>query len=206
MAFILRRALACLAPGGLAVFQVPTYVRGYRFAVADYLTILEHKKRLKGLTLAYVGDGNNVAHSLLFGGAKLGVSVTIVCPKGYEPQKSVVDQCVDFGRETGSRILVSNDVAAVKGADVIYTDVWASMGQEGEHEERVRIFKNYQINAGLMAKTGKQDTLFMHCLPAHRGEEVTDEVIDGPQSVVFDEAENRLHAQKALLEFLLAKP
>ena len=173
-------------------------------AVADYLTILEHKKKLQGLTLAYVGDGNNVAHSLLFGGAKLGVSVTIVCPKGYEPQKSVVDQCVADGRETGSRILVTDDTAAVKGADVIYTDVWASMGQEKEHAERVRIFKDYQINAGLMARTGKKDTLFMHCLPAHRGEEVTDEVVDSPNSVVFDEAENRLHAQKAILVSLMA--
>ncbi len=174
-------------------------------AVADYLTILEHKKKLAGLTLAYVGDGNNVAHSLMFGGAKLGVSVTIVCPKGYEPQKSVTDQCADFGRETGSRITIANDTAAVKGADVIYTDVWASMGQEKEHAERVRIFKDYQVNAALMAKTGKKDTLFMHCLPAHRGEEVTDEVVDSPNSVVFDEAENRLHAQKAILVSLMGR-
>jgi ornithine carbamoyltransferase len=173
-------------------------------AVADYLTILEHKKKLKGLTLAYVGDGNNVAHSLLFGGAKLGVSVTIVCPQGYEPQKAVVDQCVTEGRATGSRILVTDDTAAVKGADVIYTDVWASMGQEQEHAQRVRVFKDYQINAGLMARTGKKDTLFMHCLPAHRGEEVTDEVVDSPNSVVFDEAENRLHAQKSILVSLMA--
>ena len=173
-------------------------------AVADYLTILEHKKRLKGLTLAYVGDGNNVAHSLLYGGAKLGVCVSIVCPKGYEPRKSVVDQAAADGKKTGARILVSDDPAAVKGADVIYTDVWASMGQEGEHEERVRIFKPYQVNARLMAMTEKPDTLFMHCLPAHRGEEVTDEVVDSPASVVFDEAENRLHAQKAILVSLMA--
>ncbi|MCX5794586.1 MAG: ornithine carbamoyltransferase [Elusimicrobia bacterium] len=174
-------------------------------AVADYLTVLEHKGRLRGLTLAYVGDGNNVAHSLLFGGAKLGVNVTIVCPKGYEPQKSVVDQCIVDGRESGARILVTDDTAAVKGADVVYTDVWASMGQEKEHADRVRLFKDYQINAGLMAKTGKKDTLFMHCLPAHRGEEVTDEVVDSPNSVVFDEAENRLHAQKAILVSLMAR-
>jgi ornithine carbamoyltransferase len=173
-------------------------------AVADFLTILERKKKLQGLSLAYVGDGNNVAHSLLFGGAKLGVSVTIVCPKGYEPQKSVVDECAAQGRESGARILVTDDTAAVQGADVVYTDVWASMGQEKEHAERVRIFKDYQINAGLMAKTGKKGTLFMHCLPAHRGEEVTDEVVDGPNSVVFDEAENRLHAQKAILVSLMA--
>jgi ornithine carbamoyltransferase len=174
-------------------------------AVADYLTVLEHKKKLKGLTLAYVGDGNNVAHSLLFGGARLGVNVTVVCPKGYEPQKAVVDQCVDDGKASGARILVSNDAASVKGADVIYTDVWASMGQEKEHAERLRIFKDYQINAALMAKTGKPDTLFMHCLPAHRGEEVTDEVVDSANSVVFDEAENRLHAQKAILVSLMGR-
>ncbi len=173
-------------------------------AVADYLTILEHKKHLKGLALAYVGDGNNVAHSLLYGGAKLGVSVSIVCPKGYEPDERVVKEATADGKKTGSRIVVSNDVSAVKGADVIYTDVWASMGQEKEHEERVRIFKPYQVNAQLMAMTGKPDTLFMHCLPAHRGEEVTDEVVDSRQSVVFDEAENRLHAQKAILVSLMA--
>jgi len=132
------------------------------------------------------------------------VSVTIVCPQGYEPQKAVVDQCVTEGRATGSRILVTDDTAAVKGADVIYTDVWASMGQEQEHAQRVRVFKDYQINAGLMARTGKKDTLFMHCLPAHRGEEVTDEVVDSPNSVVFDEAENRLHAQKSILVSLMA--
>ena len=173
-------------------------------AVADYLTVLEHKGRLKGLTLAYVGDGNNVAHSLLFGGAKLGVNVTIVCPKGYEPQKAVVDRAESDGRQSGARIIVSDDPVAVKGADVIYTDVWASMGQEAEHAERVRIFKPYQVNARLMALTGKKDALFMHCLPAHRGEEVTDEVVDSPNSVVLDEAENRLHAQKAILVSLMA--
>ena len=173
-------------------------------AVADYLTVLEHKGRLTGLTLAYVGDGNNVAHSLLFGGAKLGVNVTIVCPKGYEPQKAVVDRAESDGRQSGARIIVSDDPAAVKGADVIYTDVWASMGQEAEHAERVRIFKPYQVNARLMAMTGKKDALFMHCLPAHRGEEVTDEVVDSPNSVVLDEAENRLHAQKAILVSLMA--
>ena len=174
-------------------------------AVADYLTILEHKGRLAGLALAYVGDGNNVTHSLLFGGAKLGVSVTVVCPKGYEPQKAVVDRAAADGRASGARIVVTDDLAAVKGADVVYTDVWASMGQEKEHEARVRLFQPYQVNARLMARTGKDDTLFMHCLPAHRGEEVTDEVVDGARSVVLDEAENRLHAQKAILVSLLGK-
>ncbi|HAM36892.1 MAG TPA: ornithine carbamoyltransferase [Elusimicrobia bacterium] len=173
-------------------------------AVADYLTILEHKGRLQGLSLAYVGDGNNVAHSLLFGGAKLGVSVAVICPKGYEPQAEVVKLAEEDARKTGARILVSDDVAAVKNADVIYTDVWASMGQEKEHEERVRVFKPFQVNSRLMGMTGKEDTLFMHCLPAHRGEEVTDEVVDSRNSVVFDEAENRLHAQKAILVSLMA--
>jgi len=173
-------------------------------AVADYLTILEHKGRLQGLSLAYVGDGNNVAHSLLFGGAKLGVSVAVICPKGYEPQAEVVKLAEEDARKTGARILVSDDVAAVKNADVIYTDVWASMGQEKEHEERVRVFKPFQVNSRLMGMTGKEDTLFIHCLPAHRGEEVTDEVVDSRNSVVFDEAENRLHAQKAILVSLMA--
>jgi len=173
-------------------------------ALADYLTILEHKGRLQGVKLAYVGDGNNVAHSLLFGGAKLGVSVTCVTPQGYEPSEEVVSKAREDARSTGAQIEVTGDAAAgLRGADVIYTDVWASMGQEAEHAKRVEIFKHLQVNAALLAKTGKKDTLFMHCLPAHRGEEVTDEVADSPNSVIFDEAENRLHAQKALLVSLM---
>ncbi|MBI5624524.1 MAG: ornithine carbamoyltransferase [Elusimicrobia bacterium] len=172
--------------------------------LADYLTVLEHKGKLKGLTLAYVGDGNNVAHSLMFGGAKLGVNVVCVVPKGYEPDAKVLAQSSDDARKNRARIEVTNELSGVLGADVIYTDVWASMGQEKEHEERVRIFKPYQVNAALMAMTGKSDTLFMHCLPAHRGEEVTDEVVDSADSVVFDQAENRLHAQKAVLVSLMA--
>jgi len=173
-------------------------------ALADYLTILEHKGRLDGVKLVYVGDGNNVANSLLFGGAKLGVHVTCLTPKGYEPSEEVVSKAREDARATGAQIEVTNDVSAgVRGADVIYTDVWASMGQEAEHAKRVEIFKPLQVNSSLLAKTGKKDTLFMHCLPAHRGEEVTDEVADSPNSVIFDEAENRLHAQKAILVSLL---
>ncbi|MBI5210244.1 MAG: ornithine carbamoyltransferase [Elusimicrobia bacterium] len=173
-------------------------------ALADYLTLLEHKGKLKGLTLAYVGDGNNVTHSLLFGGAKLGVNVVCVVPKGYEPDAGAVAMAKDDAKARGASVSVTHDLAGVAGADVVYTDVWASMGQEKEHAERVKIFMPYQINARLMAMTGKPDSLFMHCLPAHRGEEVTDEVADSPNSIVFDQAENRLHAQKAVLVQLMA--
>ncbi|MEK9145843.1 MAG: ornithine carbamoyltransferase, partial [Elusimicrobiota bacterium] len=159
--------------------------------------------RLEGLTLAYVGDGNNVTHSLLFGGATLGVSVVCVTPKGYEPSAKAVAAARALGKATGAKVELSNELEAVRGADAVYTDVWASMGQEAEHAARVKIFAPYQINAELMALTGRKDTLFMHCLPAHRGEEVTDEVADSPNSVIFDEAENRLHAQKAILIRLL---
>ena len=173
-------------------------------ALADYMTILEHKGSLKGLHLAYVGDGNNVAHSLLFAGAKLGVSVTCVTPRGYEPRPEVVEAAVRDAEASGARVVVTNDIDdGVKGADVIYTDVWASMGQEAEHDKRVQIFKPYQVNAELLKRTGKRDSLVMHCLPAHRGEEITDEAVDGPNSVVLDEAENRLHLQKALLASLM---
>ena len=168
-------------------------------ALADFLTITEKKGELKGLTLAYVGDGNNVAHSLMFMGAKTGVNVRIVCPKGYEPKADVLALAIEDAKETGAVIAVTNDIdEGVKGADAVYTDVWASMGQEAEAEARKAIFMPYQINAALMAKA-KEDAIFLHCLPAHRGDEVTDEVIESWQSVVFDEAENRLHAQKAVI-------
>ncbi|MFA6093742.1 MAG: ornithine carbamoyltransferase [Elusimicrobiota bacterium] len=172
--------------------------------LADYLTLLEHKGTLEGLKLAYVGDGNNVTHSLLLGGAKLGVSVSCVCPKGYEPSAKVLELAKKDAAKTGARIEVTDDLDGVRGADAVYTDVWTSMGQETEHAERVQTFKPFQVNASLMRRTGKADAIFMHCLPAHRGEEVTDEVVDSPNSVVFDEAENRLHAQKAVLVTLLA--
>lgn len=168
-------------------------------AMADYMTIFEAKGRLTGLKLAYIGDGNNVAHSLMFAGAQLGVHVVVASPKGYEPDAAAVKWATERARETGGSCTVTNDpVAAVHDADVIYTDAWASMGQESEAEARRKIFAPYQVNANLFAQA-KPDTIFMHCLPAHRGEEVTDEVIDSPRSFVFQEAENRLHAQKAIM-------
>ena len=172
-------------------------------AMADYLTIQEKKKKLKGLKLCYVGDGNNVAHSLMFAGARLGVNVTIACPSGYEPNPSATEQAIGDAKATGARIEVVEDpIEGVRNADVVYTDVWASMGQEAEAESRKKVFLPYQVNKGLMSKA-KKDAIFMHCLPAHRGDEVTDEVIDSAQSVVFDEAENRLHAQKAIMYQLM---
>jgi len=171
--------------------------------LADLFTIYEKKGKLSGLKLAYVGDGNNVAHSLIFGCSKVGMDITLACPKGYEPNPEVVSRAKDEVKRNGSKIKVTNDPKeAAKGADIIYTDVWASMGQEKEHEERVKIFKPYQVNMGL-AKHAKEDYLFMHCLPAHRGEEVTDEVADSRNSVIFDQAENRMHTQKALLALIM---
>jgi ornithine carbamoyltransferase len=172
-------------------------------AMADFLTIHEHKGELKGLKLCYVGDGNNVAHSLMFAGARLGADVTIACPKGYEPNLTAYRDAVLDASETGAKIEVVNDpIEGAKNADVIYTDVWASMGQEAETALRKQIFSPFQVNGRLMS-AAKPDALFMHCLPAHRGDEVTDEVIDSVQSVVFDEAENRLHVQKAIMYQLM---
>ncbi|MGA9752270.1 MAG: ornithine carbamoyltransferase [Acidobacteriota bacterium] len=172
-------------------------------AVADFQTILEKKGELKGLTLAFVGDGNNVAHSLMFAGAKTGVNVRILCPEGFDPKPEMLAMARDDARETGATMTVTHDLKeGVSGADVIYTDVWASMGQEAEAEKRKAIFRPYQVNTALMAMA-KEDAIFMHCLPAHRGEEVTEEVIESWQSVVFDEAENRLHAQKAIILSLM---
>ena len=167
--------------------------------LADFQTIIEHKGRLEGLKLAYVGDGNNVCHSLLNGCAKVGMNISVATPRGYEPNPQIVRVALADVGATGAKIeIIEDPVQAVKNADIIYTDVWASMGQEAEHQERLKIFKPYQINAKLV-KSARPDYLFLHCLPAHRGEEVSAEVIDGPNSVVFDEAENRLHAQKAVL-------
>ncbi|MHA0856201.1 ornithine carbamoyltransferase [Paenibacillus sp. CMAA1364] len=171
--------------------------------LADYQTIYEHKGKLQGLKLAYIGDGNNMAHSLMIGGAKLGVHVSIATPEGYEPDASVVQQCLEIARETGAQIVVTRSPQeAVQDADVIYTDVWASMGFEEEQKLREAAFKDYQVNEQLV-QGAKSDYLFMHCLPAHRGEEVSEGVIDGSNSVVFDQAENRLHAQKALMAALM---
>ncbi len=172
-------------------------------AMADFLTLQEHKGKLEGLKLTYVGDGNNVAHSLMNAGARLGVDVTIACPRGFEPNMIAYNEAVEEAKKTGAKIEVVHDPKeGVKGADAVYTDVWASMGQEEEAAKRKEIFRPYQVNAELMANAN-DGALFMHCLPAHRGDEVTDEVIDAPTSVVFDEAENRLHAQKAVMYKLM---
>ncbi len=171
--------------------------------LADLFTIYEKKGRLSGLKLAYVGDANNVAHSLLYGCSKVGMDITLGCPKGYEPNPGVVSEAREEGNRSGCKVKVTNDPnEAVKEADIVYTDVWASMGKEKEHEKRVKILKPYQVNAKLV-KEAKEDYLFMHCLPAHRGEEVTDEVADSKNSVIFDQAENRLHTQKALLALIM---
>ncbi|GAB6158685.1 ornithine carbamoyltransferase [Desulfotomaculum varum] len=171
--------------------------------LADLLTIQEHKGKLQGLKLAYVGDGNNIAHSLLLGCAKVGMHISVASPAGYRPKDWVVELARQEARSTGAQVQVTGDpAAAVQGADVIVTDVWASMGQEAEQQERVQAFAGYQVNQALCAQA-KSDFIFLHCLPAHRGEEVTSEIIDGPHSVVWDEAENRLHAQKAVMALLM---
>jgi ornithine carbamoyltransferase len=172
-------------------------------ALADYLTVRERHGRIAGIRLAYVGDGNNVAHSLMLTGARLGVHVRVATPPGYAPDPAVVAAAAGDAQPHGGSIQVGTDAAAaVAGADVIYTDTWASMGQEAEHAERVQVFRPYQVNREVMARAAA-GAIFLHCLPAHRGEEVTDEVIESPASAVFQQAANRLHAQKALLVLLL---
>lgn len=167
--------------------------------LADLFTVYEHKGALKGLKMAYVGDGNNIAHSLLHGCAKVGMDVAVAAPKGYECDKSIIAEAQEDAKVSGSRVLITEDPAeAIKDADVVYTDTWVSMGQEAEKERRLKIFTPYQVNRELFSKA-KEDVIFLHCLPAYRGYEVTEEVIDGPQSVIFDEAENRLHVQKAIM-------
>jgi ornithine carbamoyltransferase len=173
-------------------------------ALADLLTILEYKGSFKGKKVAYIGDGNNVAHSLLIASAKVGMDCTIITPNNYEPKEEIVSYAKEIAKQSGSTVEVTNDpVSGIKNSDVIYTDVWASMGQESEAEERMSHFEPYQVNQELVSHA-KKDYIFMHCLPAHRGEEVTAEIIDGHHSVVFPEAENRLHAQKALLVHLMS--
>jgi len=171
--------------------------------LADLQTIREKKGRLKGLKLAWVGDGNNVCNSLLLGCTLVGMNISAACPKGYEPSAEIVEQARKNAKRSGAKLEIINDPKkAVEGADIVYTDVFVSMGQEAERERRVRDFKGYQVNGELL-KRAKKDVTFMHCLPAHRGEEVAAEVIDGPHSVVFDQAENRLHAQKAVLAMVM---
>src|SRR5271168_2484966 len=172
-------------------------------ALADYLTLQERFVDLKKISLAYVGDGNNVAHSLLLTCACLGSSIRIATPKGYEPNATIVADARRIAKQTGAQIELLNDPhQAVAGADAVYTDAWASMGQEHEAEKRAAIFSPYQVNRELMAEAAPH-AVFMHCLPAHRGEEVTDEVMDCENSAIFDQAENRLHVQKSILYLLL---
>jgi len=171
--------------------------------MGDMMTILEHKGTLQGIKLAFVGDGNNVAHSLLYGGAKTGMNVVIACPKGFEPDATILKNAQADAAMTGARLWVVEDPReAVQEADVIYTDVWASMGQEKDAEEKEKHFALYQVNQQML-DLAKKDAIVMHCLPAKRGREITDEVIDGPNSVVFDEAENRLHIQKAIMALVM---
>jgi ornithine carbamoyltransferase len=172
-------------------------------AYADFFTLQEKYGDLRPIHLAYVGDGNNVAHSLMLAAATLGTSISIATPKGYEPDAGITAQAKAIGRTTGAIIEITNDPEkAATGANAIYTDVWASMGQETEAAERARIFAPYQVNQQLF-HLAAPDAFFMHCLPAHRGEEVTADVIDSPRSIVFDQAENRMHVQKAILLMLL---
>ncbi len=174
-------------------------------AMADFQTLREHKGALSSLKLAYVGDGNNVCHSLMLAAARGGTKMAVGTPAGYEPNPDMARWAREDGKDTGFTLtLTTSAEEAVAGADAVYTDVWASMGQEAEKEKRAKIFAPYQVNAKLMSHA-KKDALFMHCLPAHRGDEVTDEVIDSPNSVVYDEAENRLHAQKAILLALMGE-
>lgn len=173
-------------------------------ALTDIFTIQEKMKVLKGRKMVYVGDGNNMAHSLMYAAAKVGMNMVCACPKGYQPDPKVLAEAQEDASQTGCTITVEEDVMkAVKGADVLYTDTWASMGQEEEHDARKRIFAPYQINAELLA-AARPEAIVMHCLPAYRGEEITDDVIEGPQSVVFDQAENRLHVQKAIMALLMS--
>ncbi|WP_248929458.1 ornithine carbamoyltransferase [Paenibacillus hamazuiensis] len=172
-------------------------------ALADYQTIFEKKGRLRGLKFAFIGDGNNMLHSLMMGAAKLGLHFTAATPEGYDPDPEVLQISRDVAGQTGATIqLLRDPKEAIAEADVVYTDVWASMGFEEEQKEREIAFKNYQVNEQLV-KYAKQDYLFMHCLPAHRGEEVSEGVIDGPNSIIFDQAENRLHAQKAVMAAIM---
>ncbi len=193
----LARWAECPVINGLTDREHPCQV------LADLLTIVEKKGRLTGLRLAYVGDGNNMAHSLLHGGAKFGMHVVVGCPEGYQPDPDVVAEARADAALSGGTVTVVHDPAeAVRAADVVYTDVWASMGQEKEHAARVQAFRGWSVDEKLMA-LAHPEVIFMHCLPAHRGEEVSAGVIDGPRSVVWEEAENRLHAQKAVMVLVM---
>ena len=193
----LAEAARCLVINGLSDLEHPCQ------ALGDLMTIGERFSRVDGVRLAWVGDGNNVCHSLLLGAAKLGMSVTVATPKGNAPAEAVAARAREIAAATGATVtLVTDPEKAVSGTDVVYTDLWTSMGQEGEGEERARVFRPYQVNAALLRRA-RPTAVVMHCLPAHRGEEITADVLDGPQAIVYDQAENRLHAQKALLAMTL---
>jgi ornithine carbamoyltransferase len=172
-------------------------------AVADLMTIKEQKGKFKGLRLAYVGDGNNVCNSLMLGAAMVGINFVAACPKGYEPDSKLTKQAERLAKKSGGSVkVIENPVEAASKADVLYTDTWVSMGMEDETHERERVFKPYQLNSELLKKA-KRDCMVLHCLPAHRGLEITDEVMDGPRSFIFDQSENRLHTEKAILLTLI---
>ncbi len=173
--------------------------------LSDLFTIKEKARNSKSIKVAYVGDGNNVLHSLMLACSKLGLNLSIATPKGYGPKKEIAKQAVNFAKKSKGKIeFFDKPGDAVKGADFVYTDVWTSMGKEGEYERRKKIFKPFQLNSRLLNKTGKK-SFAMHCLPAHRGDEITDQVMDSKQSIVYDQAENRLHVEKAILVLLLGK-
>jgi ornithine carbamoyltransferase len=190
--------------GGIPVINGLTDLQHPCQVLADLQTVAERKGRLAGLKLAYLGDGNNMAHSLLHGCAKIGMDIAVATPKGYACDPGIVEEAMADAKASGAAVLLTEDPdAAAAGADVVYTDTWVSMGQEAEKAARLAAFGAYRVDARLMS-LAKPDAVFLHCLPAYRGFEVAEEVIDGPQSAVFDEAENRLHAQKAVLATLLA--
>lgn len=173
--------------------------------MADLMTAYEHKRRLEGLKMAYLGDGNNMAHSLMYGCAKVGMDIYVATPKDYMCNDEIVENATADAKQKGSCVVVTNDPKeAIKDADIVYSDTWVSMGQESEKEERIKVFMPYQIDKKMFSYA-KDDAIFMHCLPAYRGYEVTSDVIDGKNSVIFDEAENRLHAQKAIMATFMGK-
>ncbi len=181
---------------GLSDLGHPTQI------VCDLFTLLENKGTLQGLTLTFIGDGNNVCNSLLLGTAMVGMNMNVACPKGYEPDMTIVAKAQEIAAKTGAKITIMHDpIEAARGADVLYTDVWVSMGEEAEKEKRLHDFKGYQINAGLL-KVAAHDAVVMHCLPAHRGLEITDDVIEGPQSIVWQQGENKLYGAVGILSFI----
>ena len=193
----LADAARCPVINGLSNHEHPCQ------ALGDLMTIGERFPRVEDVRLAWVGDGNNVCHSLLLGAAKLGMTIAVASPTGYAPAEQVVARARAIAASTGATTVLTHDPAeAVFNSDVVYTDVWASMGQEAERQEREGVFRPYQVNAALLARA-RRTAVVMHCLPAHRGEEITGDVLDGPQSIVYDQAENRVHAQKALLAMTL---